>query len=90
MIIHRIDGTYQDARKDYSMPDTPQERYYVRQNQVDGDWELFERLADGTPKQQATFYDGDEHGSPLADIILSFLNAVASVGAQTKEREQEP
>ena len=86
MIIQKVDASY---RKEFAMPvQPPQKRYYLQHNAVDGDWELWEVLPDGTHDLKASFYDGDDHGSPLADITLSFLSAVTEVGAQTEIREE--
>lgn len=64
-----------------------EERYYTQYVPGDG-WELWECLEDGTHTILATFYNGDEKSCPMAEIVLSFLNAVAAVGEQ--ERKQYP
>jgi hypothetical protein len=55
------------------------DRYYLRANSSEECWELLERdaISDDGKKEDALlakFYDGNETGSPLANIISHFLN----------------
>lgn len=56
-----------------------EERYYLQYNPINCAWELWECVA-GEHDVKASFFDGDRTSSPLAEIVLSFLNAIAEVG----------